>query len=504
MIQSRDRLTIALALAAALAAVGFLWGTSSYDYQLETPLTIREQPSSDTIPSARSYAELGGLATGEAASSCVECHEDRVAQTGAGRRTEHPFGMVLPAGTDLTRLIQAGSQIPLNEAGQATMSCQTCHKPHHSEKESELIRLESGADLCVACHGAQGPQRSDHPVSGSVSGATAAAILAMDGDPSGGLGCQSCHVAHAASSGSLLRTPDGGAGSCRSCHKEQSRAMGTTGHGGQTCSDCHGMHSQVSIAGKGAAAAQAQDQPCMDCHTTGGSSGQINLKSGHPMNVALTAAMLSQGQSGTVGCSDCHLTHGSSQNLLRTASTGESCTSCHSAQRSLVGTSHDAAVVAIGGKTQTCLSCHPVHGGSKLPSAPADVNPASGACLSCHDGRTTASKVEKWSHPSGVLLTVGGLPFRYAGSVPYFSPQGRRTTDREIGEITCQTCHDPHRWQHGSDAAPGAVEGTEQDSFLRDPNGVVEFCSVCHGNEGRPQFLFFHSERYRDATAVGG
>jgi hypothetical protein len=58
----------------------------------------------------------------------------------------------------------------------------------------------------------------------------------------------------------------------------------------------------------------------------------------------------------------------------------------------------------------------------------------------------------------------------------------------EAGLLTCQTCHEPHRWSPSSDKAAGDlsdIEGNAQNSFLRIANSPEpELCANCHPEQG--------------------
>jgi len=498
---SRSRLTVFLVVVLGFAAIGFLRGTSTDDYDLETPLTVGEEATSPTIPRARTYAEERHAtdATGaKVATACTDCHADKVSTAKAGQRTTHPTGLPVPRGADLTALTQAGGRLDTAPDGERTLVCRTCHRPHNASVDARLIVTTDSGALCLSCHVDHSPNNSRHPVNIKIDGKTRAAIEALGGDTTGGLSCLSCHDPHGSTAGSLLRTDGSGATACRACHQDKVRALGSTGHGGQSCVDCHGMHRPPALAGTGPKAGDPQDQPCVDCHAGGkGKAPQVNLGGGHPMWKTVPADMSTEEAGKLVGCNLCHIPHGTSPKLLAKGTVSDTCLTCHADKATVLNTDHDASVVGVVGKKDVCVSCHDVHGHSPRPAAPSGVNPASARCLACHDGRTTATKVGEYFHPTGLLLTGAGLPFRYSGEVPYFGPDGKRTTDRALGELACQTCHDPHRWKHGADEHPGAADGSEQNSFLRDPNGVVQFCAVCHGNDALPRFRFFHADTFR-------
>ena len=494
--------TIFLAVMLGVSVIGFLRGTDSEDYELQPPLVIQEeQGEEEGVPHARAYAELRDGTTSDGslvAQTCTDCHKDRLQASQRGARTEHPIGIKPPAGADLSRLFAAGGRLQVKEDGTEEIVCQTCHRPHNATQDARLIVTTDEGALCLSCHTDHAPSRSQHPVSMTLTSSMKAAIESIGGAPGDRLTCLSCHDPHESTAGTLLRTDGSKSSACQACHKAERAQLGPKGHGGQACEDCHGMHRASALVGKGPTSANIRDQPCADCHAgRPGKKAQINLAKGHPMWKTLPPELADRAEGGILSCSTCHVAHSSAPKLLVKGSVEKTCLSCHEDKASVIGTDHDASVVAVNGESAPCLSCHAVHGKSTAPAGPAGVNPVIARCLSCHDGRTSATKVANWEHPKGLLLTAAGLPFRYAGPVPYFGPDGRKTTQREAGEIACLTCHDPHKWKHGVDAHPGAVDGSEQDSFLRDSDGIVGFCSVCHGQDALPRFRFFHGEQFR-------
>ena len=501
------KLPVITAVVLALAIVGFLRGTSDSDYDLETPLTTWEHGPEGESEVAGKYkdAQIKTTSDGsEVADECSDCHPERVTDLPRGQRTEHPVDVAVPRGARLAELLASGGRLEQEvEDGPRTLVCRSCHRPHNITTDARLIVTTDEGALCVSCHADHRAAASRHPVQVLMSASTRAAIEGIGGVVGPRLTCLSCHDPHDSTAGSLLRTDARGADACRLCHDNKAAALGDRGHGGKDCVYCHGMHRASTKLGTGAAAPEAQDQPCMDCHSSEkGSRRQIELTVGHPMGIDVPEAA-EGGHEGLISCSDCHVPHTSRKNVLAKANTGVLCVECHAEQASVLGTDHDGSVVGVANSKSACVACHDVHGTTERPSAPKGVNPASGRCLACHDGRTRATEVGRWDHPEGLLLTTAGLPFRYNGPVPYFGPDGRRTSNRDAGTIACQTCHDPHRWKAGESAAPGAVEGTEQNSFLRTPNDVIKLCSVCHDADARPRFLFFHGHQFRSDEGDG-
>jgi len=435
---------------------------------------------------------------------CLECHADHLDPSPARHRKSHPVGLLPPPGAKIAALQAAGAVFD-----QGRVTCRTCHRPHGARYDHLLVRPADQGDLCLSCHTDHGKDQSHHPVLMKVDEQMRSKVLALGGviGADGTLTCLSCHDPHQSTAATLLRTTGSGTTACKACHETQAVPLAQGGHARVDCEFCHGMHEPAAVA-PGAHRAGVGPQACVDCHTNGSEAPQIQLAAMHPIGVAVKGA---HGNlpllDGKIGCDTCHEPHGANEYLLRAKSVANTCLDCHPEKATVTDTNHDASVVPVAGSDQTCISCHHVHGAKgryMLPITNHDVNPASGRCLRCHDGSTSAKNPGFTTHPTGLLLTATGLPFRYAGPVPYYGPDGERTTKGEAGEITCLTCHDPHTWKHDEDLHPGAGEGNEQNSFLRNPDDVAHFCTVCHGIDGRAYFRFFHTDQFRKDEPRGG
>ena len=426
---------------------------------------------------------------------CLDCHEDHLDSSPSHHRTSHPIGVAPPA-ADASAMAAHGIAV---EDGKVT--CQSCHRAHGATENALLVASAADAALCLSCHANRTKEHSVHPVLVAVDANVKSEVEALGGTlaPDGTLGCLACHDPHESTAGTLLRMKGGAAAACALCHDAQATVFHGA-HRDQGCQTCHGMH-DPPVLPHGQRVAGVGPQACLDCHTTDRSDAHVNLAASHPVGDKVPDA---HGNlplaNGRLACTTCHDPHGGDGQLLR-ADVGALCVSCHTTEAAVLGTDHDASIVSVAGRNEPCLSCHEIHGDRKtahlVATRSANENPAVGRCLTCHDGSTAAKKVGYATHPKGLLLTTGGLPFRYSGPVPYSDPNGEPTTDRSVGEVTCTTCHDVHRWDHDSPDVAGAAEGSQQDSFLRDPDQVIQFCSVCHGVDGRPRYRFFHTDDFR-------
>jgi len=435
---------------------------------------------------------------------CVECHDDYLDTETSHRRKSHPIGLAPPAGTAAEELIGEGARFEGER-----LVCMSCHPPHGAHADPLLISAASNGDLCTSCHADHASGFSRHAVDVEVDRITLNRVESMGGAfaPDGHLTCLSCHDPHQSTSATLLRMNQAGTDACRACHVDESRAIRAGGHGAPACQECHGMHTRPGGFGDGQRRQGVGPDQCLDCHTDGSEDPQISLAASHPLGTDLEPGEHGYlpDYDGRLGCSTCHDAHAGTAFVLRSDDgVGPLCLECHADKGAVLGTDHDASVVAVDGERRPCLSCHAAHGSDLdyLMTGLADdgageINPANGRCLACHDGSTDATPVDHYTHPERLMLTVGGLPFRYDGPVPYYGPDGEQTENRQVGEITCMTCHDPHRWRHDAEDRPGEVDGSELNSFLRDPDEIVRFCEVCHGLEGRPQLTFFHEDEYR-------
>ncbi|MBN2373197.1 hypothetical protein JXL19_05370 [bacterium] len=377
-----------------------------------------------------------------------------------------------------------------------------------------------GQITCASCHDPHqwSPKKKDQGTGKMLEGDGQNSFLRMANDEESSL-CISCHR----KKGWLLKTEH----DMRITAPKETNIQNQTAKQSGPCSSCHVPHqaSGIRIFSKNMEVMASQsDMLCLPCHSKDGCAKEkVITAQTHPMPLQpktsnprlpfydlLGARHQEKGQ---LTCLTCHEPHqwdpdyegqgkgkkieGDGKNsFLRMASSPEPslCKACHQNQGYVSKTDHDLCIIDPNYTKGTCDACHSVHNGEtfRLWSRQIDVlstgqGPVDLLCQSCHlEGRVGGKKTLEhgFSHAVNVSLVQKGmktsLPL-YAA--PQYLPMDQRH-DKEKGSIlTCQTCHEVHRWSD-KDKTPGHsanVEGTIADSFLRQTgHGFGNICLDCH------------------------
>jgi predicted CXXCH cytochrome family protein len=411
---------------------------------------------------------------------CLECHADKNIFTPDGKRNHFHIINVVPGKVEIpVELIKKGAKLGKN----GEIICQTCHKIHNNkiEKNLLLIKKDEKSSLCLTCH-------------------TDKQYLADTKH----------NLTHSA--------PD------------EKNLEGKTVAESGICSPCHLPHKEARKAGAGS---DYTTQLCLSCHSKGSIAEKATITDyKHPVDVnpfeaddpdvILTAIGVkketlalplfnkygSQDQNGTVTCATCHDPHrwradstegeirkevggDSKTSFLRKASPGI-CGECHSNKFYIANSKHDIAKVApeekndldqIPSESGLCGVCHLVHGGQKGYLWGRKISTEGGSrmmdlCINCHSDRGMAKEkvIKEHSHPVNIKPSDKGL----STTLPLFDEQGKVSKD---GLMTCETCHDPHRWDPVREITEKhfEIEGNSQNSFLRLENSPApRLCENCH------------------------
>ena len=400
------------------------------------------------------------------------------------------------------------------------MTCATCHNPHGAQPGSsggqeaddhQYLLRESVPKMCGQCHPDKfSIAQSKHNLEKSAPNATN--LLGRTPAESGL--CASCHLVHGSQKGFLWARDDGA----------------TSGEDGYV----QGM--------------------CMNCHQEGGIGGdKINRGYSHPINVAPSAAGIStqlplydaglqRSKTGVIRCATCHDPHSTDSTLITAHSTpgkgkqqieghrflrlGVSsepalCIECHVDAASVIGTDHDLTITAPkavndnnrnANESGPCSACHLVHNSKHQVKIWArdlgkGVHVTEQMCTGCHssDGPAPNKIPLIASHPKSDIVTLGR---NRKGLTNYFPVFTASSPDPVVtGNISCQSCHNPHRWRSGSSqTGSGTVmEGDVSSSFLRAKSTTLP-CKECHGRDAIYKYSFFHDvdKRSPKQKHIGG
>jgi predicted CXXCH cytochrome family protein len=351
------------------------------------------------------------------------------------------------------------------EKGRA--GCLSCHDPHLSDAPKLLVR--SAPELCEPCH-------AD----------VVATAVSETGHVPAADDCLNCHVPHVSAETALLIDP--AEQLCRACHDLEADELVQAHLGADMealqCLDCHTPHGGDHAAllaeylhapvvdgcdtcHDGAADAlfeQGESPLCLNCHDDVGELADA-AQVPHP---AMELAR----------CADCHNPHASAQPRLVKRAGGAECLACHDAQAPSTGEFAHGAIGWFG-----CEACHLPHGGDRerLLRAPVDE-----LCLGCHDPRTVkipddgsdatlldrfGVSPEQAKSLARLRLSADGVEghpvagHRVSG-VPT-RDELRRTDSTFEGEMSCLTCHDPHK-------------GRSSDILRWDAESPMAACIHCH------------------------
>jgi predicted CXXCH cytochrome family protein len=415
---------------------------------------------------------------------CLECHADKNIFDSEGKRNHQHVVNVKPVNVKIpAEVIEKGAKLGWN----GEIICQTCHKIHnnHIEKKLLLIMKDKKSSLCLTCH-----KNKEY------------------------LADTKHNLEHSAP-------------------EEKNLEDRTVSEGG-ICSPCHLPHKEARAAGTGE---DAITRLCLSCHNKGMIGEKaipvdyrhplgvnpFNNGNGHKINLATSGIDESkfslplfnkngmQDHDGNVTCTTCHDPHkwrpDSTQGEIREDVKGDNftsflrksapdiCRECHTNKFFIENSEHDIARVAPEEKNsldQTpaesgiCGVCHLVHGGQKgylwaRKAVSSTGNVVQDLCIGCHNeqGMAKEKTVKDYSHPVNISLTESGL----TTTLPLFDKQGHLSDN---GLMTCETCHDPHRWSPDKITTEEhfKIEGNARNSFLRMTNSPSpELCGNCHKDE---------------------
>jgi predicted CXXCH cytochrome family protein len=438
--------------------------------------------------------------------TCQGCHARKgLASHFQVGEMSHPVGVVLknpkPTMDGLPLYSLEGVKLDAGEAGR--VSCPTCHNPHQwnpvntddrgsigsdGDTSNSFLRTVAADPLnrCISCHANKAAvAETAHDFSNG-----------MMNKPKSGV-CIGCHLPHNgkgvvmwAGEISDEETSD----FCLGCHGEQGHAEKTV-----TGKNDHPIGIRPKLA--------AQQLPLFDEYGNRTEDGKIDCATCHDPHRSArfdTAASMTESRNG--------------RNFLRLVEREDSlvlCMACHEEQAVLEGTDHDMRVSAsevtnrygLGvDESGICSQCHVSHNafpGESLLAAESNGQHRDVArCRSCHaEGRTAEAKVPpRLDHPPvPISIIEAARREKDLRAPPKHShlPVYEVELEGEVfAEVTCITCHDPHRWdaRSGGSGSEMVSEGDVMSSFLRTSDTRLFYCASCHGPESLYLYKYFHAE----------
>jgi len=372
--------------------------------------------------------------------SCDACHAKGVA---ARRSRKKGGGELCLACHDLGEPPAGGS---LHGAVQTGL-CTGCHDPHMSDRPKLLKK--DGPSLCTGCHA---------PIAALLAGASVHPPATED--------CTGCHAPHQSAGAKLLS--DSVPALCLNCHDAGDKPLRgkhlDADFSKLACLACHNPHgsNEKHLLAAGSVHPPFGEGSCDSCHADSKSTAFNEKKKNdicaacHDIAEKAQQAKVPHPALESADCVDCHSPHASKQErLVRSAGAGP-CADCHGDQVAGEGESQHGAILRFG-----CRACHEPHGGDHAKLLRIVGNDL---CIGCHEPRSFAGEKGK---ETVLLLGRFAVPKKEAERLATLrlSPDGRRNhpvADHPVigsvtgdaatrpgltwkGELSCLTCHDPHK-----------------------------------------------------------
>jgi predicted CXXCH cytochrome family protein len=383
---------------------------------------------------------------------CFSCHDGSVLDSRWAFEKErgHPSGvpprpgMVVPA------------NFPLDEKG--NMQCVTCHSAHGvstgpGQTTSTFLRVNNtNSAICLLCHTTMaGNAAGDNHPMGTVTNNVPPELREkhVPAETAGHLiTCETCHIPHGDHEERLLKLSVSDSMICLTCHRDKNYV------------------------------------------NPDGSRNLYHVINVVPTNATIPGLLMTNGarlaKNGALTCLTCHKIHQNQieKHLLVAKVDNQSsfCLNCHTNQQGLILSQHNLALKFpdarnLDGKTVAesgpCSACHLPHKNALALAGGGEV--ISGLCLSCHGPAGISAKTNLLgrSHPVGISLSNAQATAKITmpTTLPLFNSWRHPATN---GNLTCITCHDPHR---------RPIEGAPLVSakFLRGP--VASLCQECHSQQ---------------------
>ncbi len=482
---------------------------------------------------------------------CNSCHTDgEIAQNKQVGAKSHPLNIPMPDAQRPRHLPLFGEDLRISPRGR--ISCSTCHNTHRrnpdqaadapgenqeGDDSNSFLRISSdkGYLLCIDCHqDKELVEGTKHDL--SVSAPAAKNVLGQNTKQAGL--CGTCHLAHNSNITQQLWARDLGPGEdiisrlCSSCHSRgrcaQNKLIGPNSHpinvpilsadgdtdfplftpegkrdkqnGRVFCSTCHDPHKwDPTLRARGNGALEEgtsqnsflrlpnMPEPflCGNCH-----QNQLAVQNS-PHDLAVSAPqvknIIGQTVAETGVCSACHLSHNTPSPIRMWAQkTGPA---------GLPGWREKYAVDGHYGVI-LCTACHAPGGIAEHKVPQRALHPKNLFVLLKEAVFTPALKAFPYADYTigkrKLRLSTSAIKAGFKPRFPVYTPDGQIN---QQGDITCPTCHNPHRIISGQlEAAAVPIKNKFKRNFLKE-DVQTNFCTDCHGYEAIYKFTYYHRKR---------